>query len=102
MAQLIKISPTHARTLTGERLDVYNPTSNLQFGLEMPHFVNIRRGEASVILPSNMSLKDGDMLSTEQEKEYMVMEVLERRKARGDWSRNPFDTAPDWARIKFL
>ncbi len=49
-----------------------------------------------------MSLTDGDMISTEQEKEYMVMEVIERRKARGDWSKNPFDSAPDWAKVKYL
>ena len=102
MPQLIKISPTHVRTLTGEPLEVSNRITHLQFGLELPHFLNIDRGEATMILPSDMPLTDGEMISTEQQKEYMVMEVLDRRKARGDWSKNPFDTAPDWARIKFL
>lgn len=99
---LTKSIPTHVRTLTGLPLDIFNPNSNLQFGLEMPHFLNIKRGEATLILPSALALIEGDMISTEREKEFMVMEVQERRKARGNWSKNPFDVAPDWARIKFL
>lgn len=74
----------------------------LSFGLEMPHFIQIKQGIAALILPSDMSMCLDDILITEQGGPLMVTEITERRKARGDWSKNPFDVYPDWAMIRYL
>jgi len=102
---ITKICPPHVRLASGEMLkEVPNAQDkvSLHFGTEIPHFLIIRQGVASLILPSDMSLGADDLLVTEHGGSMMILEVMERRKARGDWSKNPFDPAPDWATISFL
>jgi hypothetical protein len=71
-------------------------------GTVLPHYLK-RKGElAELIVPHDLAVGSGDTLEDEWGGEVMVIEILERRRARGDWSDNPFDREPDWVRVKIL
>jgi hypothetical protein len=105
MHHLVKMSPNHCRLATGEQLlevPTVEQRTPLHFGTEIPHFL-IRKGEAAtMIVPSSTSLATGDVLVNEYGGEVMVTEIVERRKARGNWSQNPFDSSPDFVRVTVI
>jgi len=72
------------------------------FGLDIPHELSHRENVMEMIFPSDRSLQTGDELVNEYDKSVIVTEILERRKARGDWGKNPYDTAPDFVRVQFF
>jgi hypothetical protein len=78
------------------------PVSAYRFGLTIPHWITRTRDTGTLIVPSDMVLTDCDVLVNEYNTEVMVTEILERRKARGDWRENPYDTAPDYVKVRFL
>lgn len=101
----IKAIPVHVRMASGEALTMA-PTADqkvqLSFGMEIPHILNMRSGIATMILPSTCPIASEDMLHCELSVPVMVTEVVERRKARGDWSLNPFDQGPDWIMVRYV
>ena len=105
MEILVRINPQHRRMATGEPLKVIPDARDrtpLSFGLEIPHFLAIQNGTADLILPSDQSLASGDLLIDEYGRSVMVMDDIQRRKARGNWSGNPFDENPDWVRVRYF
>jgi hypothetical protein len=105
MNHLMPIAPTHVRLATGAPLtDVPLAGDNLDylFGIGLPHYLRRRQDQAELIFPSDLVLETGDTLTNEYGGEVVVTEILERRKARGDWSKNPFDQHPDWVKVKIL
>lgn len=73
------------------------------YGTQLPHtLMRWLNGEADLIVGANYPVEQGDVLVNEFGHEVIVMEIVERRKARGDWSLNPYDQAPDWMRVKVL
>jgi len=72
------------------------------FGLTLPHYLFRRNRTAQLIVPADYLLETGDVLEDEYGGEKIITEVFERRKARGDWRGNPFDSAPDWVEVEIL
>lgn len=105
MQHLVKTCPDSVRLATGQRLK-YCPLASekldLHFGLELPHFLMASSQEVTLIFPADLVLELGDVLETEYGHQKIVTKILERRKARGDWSANPFDTAPDFIKVLVL
>lgn len=106
MKHLVPTCPPHVRFASGEQIAGeinIRPESAYHFGTTIPHWLKISPdGTGILIMPSDRKLTDTDMLVNEFGGEVMVTEVLERRKARGDWSLNPYDKHPDYVKIKFL
>lgn len=71
-------------------------------GLEFPHFIALpENGMAAIIMSDQADLSVGDEITTMYGGTMIVKEVVERRKAKGDWATNPFCTTPDFVRIKY-
>lgn len=105
MLHTIKMNPAHVRMATGAMIEgeaLLRPAEAYLFGTQLPHFLKKRDGVAHLIVPVTYSLRVDDRIENEYTNEIMVTEVVERRKARGDWSRNPFDDAPDFVKIRYL
>ena len=106
MEHLVKHRPQHCRLATGEELIGEVPTVdqrlNYLFGLDLPHELAHKDDILTMIFPADRVLQSGDQLVNEFNKSVIVTEILERRKARGDWSKNPFDTSPDFAQVRFF
>lgn len=106
MEQLVKLSPNHLTLKDGTpliRLPDYVEKLEYRHGLEIPHFLNIlNNGTFTAIIPSETVLQLGDIIHDEYNWSCMVSEVLERRKARGFWKNSPYDSRPDWVRIKYI
>lgn len=108
MEHLVKENPNHCRLSTGELLTgvpTVDERLSYHFGLEIPHQLERKldgRCRMRMIFPSDRSMSTGDMIVNEWGKERVVTEILERRKARGDWSKNPFDEAPDFVEVTYL
>jgi len=106
LEHIVKANPQHCRLATGQPLIGEMPTVDLKldlhFGLEIPHFLKVNSNSATLIFPSDRSLERGDLLINEWNKSRMVTEIVERRKARGDWGRNPFDEHPDFIHVNIL
>lgn len=105
MLHTIKLNPPHVRMATGEAIAgeaLLRPAEAYHFGTELPHFLKKQKGIAHLIVPDTYSLRVDDRIENEYTNEILVTEVVERRKARGDWSQNPFDEAPDFVVIRYL
>lgn len=102
---LIKAQPSIVTLKDGSPLlhvPDYLEKLQLRHGLEIPHFLTFASGEVTAIVPTDLELGAGQQLQTEYGMSFMVTEILERRKARGDWRNNPYDTAPDWVKMSIL
>lgn len=106
MEHLIKQNPTHVTLRDGTPLlhlpDVQEKLEYRQ-GLQIPYFLNFDKGTCTAILPSDLVLEPGDVLHSEYPGwKATVTEIIDRRKARGTWEKNPYDVRPDWVRIRFI
>ena len=105
MQHMIRLAPPHVRMATGEQIQgeaLLRPMEAYHFGTELPHFLSYRAGIATLIVPITYSIRIDDLIANEYGGEILVTEVLERRKARGDWSRNPYDEKPDFVKIRYI
>lgn len=105
MNHLVPICPSHVRFANGTPLAGeinIRPESAYHFGTTIPHWLMEKGDIGTLIVPSRLEVTDCDILRNEYGREVMVTEVLERRKARGDWSKNPYDKNPDVVKVRFL
>ena|ERR1051326_3964303 len=106
MEHLIKINPTHCRHADGSALlgevPAVNDRLTYRYGLEIPHMLNYHSGVLNAIICSGTLIRPGDIVRDEFQWRATVTEVEERRKARGDWSNNPFDEEPDFVRLRLI
>ncbi len=113
----IKHLPRHARYTDGTELTGgvpdYSLNSKYSYGLHLPHFLNYFSNDTVVedlpegnncraIIASTTELKTGDEITNECGLKAIVVKVTERRKAKGDWSKNPFDTNPDFVAFSYI
>lgn len=102
MTYLIKSNPVHVWNPDGTKLEGEIPDAAARRSyvhrLEVPHFLNTRPnlglvsvGHLSMIVPSAMSLQSGDEIEDEYGWKRMIIEVVERRTARGDWNGRAVD-----------
>jgi hypothetical protein len=78
--------------------------------LPLPHFLKMPKWNNTdyytAIIESNRSIESGDEIGWMQNDEFKktgtVKSIIERRKAKGDWSKNTYDKAPDFINFDVL
>jgi len=102
MAHLIKTNPQHVWNLDGSKLEgevaAAQERKNYLHELEIPHFLQAKQGRVSMIIPADMPLAVDDVLTNEYGWEGVVVDILERRPARGEWGGRKVD----YVRVQFL
>lgn len=93
--RLATMAPLQTVPLISDALEYHHGTA-------LPFFLKRRHDYAELIVPREFVIATGDTLLDEYDLEVVVTQIDERRPARGDWSDNPFDTAPDWLKVKIL
>src|ERR1700748_2819709 len=92
MQYLMRAAPRHCWMATGEEaIDLQMRAAEAyHHELEIPHILRVGQGTRSLIVPADHPLDIGDTIYDEYDNTFLVSEILERRKARGDWrGRNP-------------
>ena len=102
MTHSIRSSPRHVWNLDGSKLEGEIPAAQERkqylHELEIPHFLQAKQGLVSMIVPADMALQVDDVLQNEYGWEGIVVDIQERRPARGEWG----DRKVDYVRVQFL
>ena len=74
--------------------------------LEIPHFLNsdprlgkVKPGIATMIVPFDLPIETGDMITNEYGWQAMIIDIETRRPAMGTWSH---EHRPDFVKVKYL
>lgn len=103
MTHLIKSNPTHVWKLDGTKLEGAIPSvkDNVQLlhRLEIPHYLNYQGNILTMIVPFDLPIEPQDTITNEYTFEGLVVDIMERRAARGTWS---YEQRPHFVKLKFM